>query len=176
MNCPNCHCALTETKTGLGIVWSCAQCGGRAVGFELLRRTVNADFMNDLWQKAMNEAEPNGKICPSCSLTMKQVTEQDVAEPVTIDLCQHCHFLWFDAHEIEDLPILPPNLKKNPDAQLPPKAREALAMEKMKMIAEQARQEEWKDSFSRSAGNYTGNYLDWSVTSILYDLVRGLFR
>ncbi len=43
-----------------------------------------------------------------------------------LDVCTHCHFVWFDAQEFEGLPKIPPELPKF--EALPLKAREALAL------------------------------------------------
>lgn len=176
MNCPNCQIPLSRKETPLGLVWSCAQCDGRAVGFELLRRTVATDFMNDLWQQAKTETESNGKICPSCSLTMRPVTEQGVANPVTLDLCLRCHFLWFDAQETAELPIVPPTLPQSTDAQLTPEARAVIAQAKVEMLVEREKVERSADWFAGNGGNAAGNFSAYGVTGILYGLARWLLR
>lgn len=54
---------------------------------------------------------------------------------VRVDVCRLCHFVWFDPHEVDTLVPRPP-----PPAQLqlPQKARELLAMEEIKRIAQEA--------------------------------------
>jgi len=54
---------------------------------------------------------------------------------VRVDVCRICHFVWFDAHEVDTLvprpvPSAPP--------EMPQKAREAVAMLKLQQMAEEA--------------------------------------
>jgi len=55
---------------------------------------------------------------------------------IDVDVCRLCHFVWFDAHEVETL--IPRPLPPAP-LELPQAAREAMAMEKVAELAEQAR-------------------------------------
>lgn len=135
--CPNCQQPLTRQTTGFGVLWICTTCQGRAVSFELLRKTVARDFMNRLWQTARTNPDGAGKTCPACEMQMAQVSSDGVTCAVTLDVCTHCHFLWFDARESEELPIVP---MPPPDAPLlSAKAREIIALQKVEALAEQAR-------------------------------------
>jgi membrane associated rhomboid family serine protease len=55
---------------------------------------------------------------------------------IDVDVCQHCHFVWFDAREMA---ILAPRQFPTPAPELPQQARELIAIEKVKQIAEEAR-------------------------------------
>jgi Uncharacterized membrane protein (homolog of Drosophila rhomboid) len=55
---------------------------------------------------------------------------------IDVDVCQHCHFVWFDAHEMA---ILAPRQFPTPAPELPQQARELIAIERVKQIAEEAR-------------------------------------
>jgi Zn-finger nucleic acid-binding protein len=55
---------------------------------------------------------------------------------IDVDVCQHCHFIWFDAHEMD---TLAPRQFPAPAHELPQQVRELLAIEKVKQIAEEAR-------------------------------------
>src|SRR2546428_2016216 len=52
------------------------------------------------------------------------------------DVCQHCHFVWFDAGEAD---ALKPRPMPPAEPELPQEARELLAMEEIKRIADEAR-------------------------------------
>jgi membrane associated rhomboid family serine protease/Zn-finger nucleic acid-binding protein len=134
--CPNCRQALERARTDLGVLWLCETCHGRAVGFELLRRSVAPKFMNGLWRMAFDAPNATGKTCPACEREMTQVSPEGVTGLVTLDLCTRCHFLWFDARETESLPILPP---KPESAPLPQEARELIAIHRVEMMAKEAR-------------------------------------
>jgi membrane associated rhomboid family serine protease/ribosomal protein L37AE/L43A len=134
--CPRCNAALQRVQTEHGIFWACSACGGRAVGLELLRRTFTPDSINPLWLHAINGENISGATCPSCQNPMIQVTLSD-RSAIRVDVCRICHFVWFDAHEADDLvPRPPPPPTEN--ERLPQKAREILAVAKIEQMARDA--------------------------------------
>jgi membrane associated rhomboid family serine protease/Zn-finger nucleic acid-binding protein len=133
--CPRCNVPLKEVRTSQGIFWACENCGGRALTVELLRRTFTPESINPLWLHAISGEGKSGRLCPSCRKPMLEVTLSENAQ-VDVDVCQHCHFVWFDAHDMDTL--APRELTASaPD--LPQEARESIAMEKVKQLAEEAR-------------------------------------
>ncbi|PYL06247.1 MAG: hypothetical protein DME34_09385 [Verrucomicrobia bacterium] len=133
--CPSCQLPLKETRTAHGFFWSCETCGGRAVTIELLRRTFTPECINPLWLHALRGEGTRGRPCPECRKPMLAVTLSTNA-PVDVDVCQHCHFVWFDAGEAD---ALKPRPMPPAEPELPQKARELLAMEEIKRIADEAR-------------------------------------
>ncbi len=133
--CPSCRQPLAEVRTSHGIFWKCERCGGRAVSVELLRRTFTPESINPLWLHAMQGEGQSGRNCPVCRKPMTEVKLSDNAE-VKVDVCRHCHFVWFDATEVENLT---PRPLPRPAPELPQEAREAIAMAKVEQLAEQAR-------------------------------------
>lgn len=132
--CPRCQIALKEVRTTHGIFWACDRCGGRAITVELLRRTFTPESINPLWMHAISGEGHIGGLCPSCHQPMIDVALSDNAN-VDVDVCSHCHFVWFDTGEVETLaPLKPPSSV----SELPQPARELIAMEKVKELAEQA--------------------------------------
>lgn len=116
---------------GFGVMWQCPVCQGRAVTICLLRKGIEGDFLNIIWQEAreFSEAGHTGlRDCPSCSQRMPQA-HVPVAnkEQLTVDVCLPCHFIWLDAGEAALLPpkeiSLPP-----PTNEMPLEAREAIAL------------------------------------------------
>jgi Zn-finger nucleic acid-binding protein len=62
------------------------------------------------------------------------VALSDRAE-INVDVCQHCHFIWFDAHEVDTL------IPRQPEPvapELPQKAREMLAIAELERLSKQA--------------------------------------
>jgi len=57
----------------------------------------------------------------------------DQAE-INVDVCRHCHFIWFDAHEVETLVPRPPG-SVAAEPELPQKAREMLAMAEVEHLS-----------------------------------------
>jgi Zn-finger nucleic acid-binding protein len=69
---------------------------------------------------------------------MLEVLVVPASNPLPIDVCRRCQFLWFDGTELQQLPKYsppPPRVEK----PLPTEAREALAMWEIERMREQAR-------------------------------------
>ena len=126
---------LKDVRTSGGVFYGCDVCGGRAVTIELLRKRFAPESINPLWLHAMRGEGRAGLPCPSCRQPMIGVTLSDQAE-INVDVCQHCHFIWFDAHEVETLvprqpgPVAP---------ELPQKAREMLAIAEVERLSKTSR-------------------------------------
>ena len=65
---------------------------------------------------------------------MISVPLSDQAE-IRVDVCQHCHFIWFDAHEVD---TLVPRQPKPVAPELPQEAREMLAIAEVERLSKQA--------------------------------------
>jgi membrane associated rhomboid family serine protease/Zn-finger nucleic acid-binding protein len=134
--CPRCKVPLKEVRTSGGVLYGCDVCGGRAVTIELLRKRFTPESINPLWLHAMRSEGQVGLPCPSCRQPMIGVPLSDRAE-ISVDVCRHCHFIWFDAHEVDTLvPRQPAPGATEPE--LPQKAREMLAMAEVKRLSKQA--------------------------------------
>jgi Zn-finger nucleic acid-binding protein len=75
-----------------------------------------------------------GLPCPSCRQPMIGVALSDRAE-INVDICQHCHFIWFDAHEVD---TLVPRQPEPAAPELPQKAREMLPIAEVERLSKQA--------------------------------------
>lgn len=134
--CPRCKVPLKEIRTSGGVLYGCDGCGGRAVTIELLRKRFTPESINPLWLHAMQGDGRVGLPCPSCRKPMIGVALPDRAE-INVDVCQHCHFIWFDAHEVDTLvPRLLDPVAAEPE--LPQKAREMLAIAEVERLSKQA--------------------------------------
>src|SRR5215470_535233 len=132
--CPRCTAPLKEVRTSGGVLYGCDICGGRAVTIELLRKRFTPESINPLWLRAMRGEGAVGLRCPSCRQPMIGVALPNQAEN-TVDVCKHCHFIWFDPHEVD---TLVPNQPKPAAPELPQKARETLAMAEVERLSKQA--------------------------------------
>lgn len=101
--CPGCHIPLDEVRMERGVFWACAQCGGRALSVELLRRTFTNESINPLWLRAIHSEGRSGRDCPCCRHSMIEVALADDPAAPVVDVCRSCHFVWFDANEIGEL-------------------------------------------------------------------------
>src|SRR4029450_7867490 len=134
--CPRCKVPLKEVRTAGGLLYGCDRCGGRAVTIELLRKRFTSESINPLWLHAMRGEGRIGLPCPSCLQPMIGVVLSDQSE-IKVDVCQHCHFIWFDAHEVDTLvPRRPEPVAAEPE--LPQRAREMLAMAEVERLSKQA--------------------------------------
>ena len=143
MACPRCREPL-ETRRGQGrLHYVCPSCGGQALTLGALRArcgvhpTLPEDrALRELWQIAQNVPASSATMCPFCGIPMRQVMLPTPSGAVEVDVCIRpaCQLIWFDPGELEALPE-----KAAPTEDLPPKAREALALHR---AAEQARMHE----------------------------------
>jgi Zn-finger nucleic acid-binding protein len=139
--CPNCGSTLTRTRGPEGLFWNCDGCGGRAVGISVLRATIGNDRVNSIWLRTINNDSDTGRACPICSRHMAEVTIGVAGQPLKLGVCKRCEFVWFDPREFEAIPPKPKEPGEAGD-NLPQAAREAIAMAKVRQIAEQARKEQ----------------------------------
>ena len=122
------------------MIWTCQDCGGRAISLGLLRREVQIGPVNQIWRSACDEQGSAGRLCPSCAKPMKVVEATPAGSRFEVDVCQRCQFLWFDRGEFEIMPALPPR-PPTLEESLPQEARERLAEEEVRQIGERAREE-----------------------------------
>ncbi len=149
--CPVCKIKLIKGKTIFGVLWGCPDCKGKAVGISLLRKTVDKQAVNRIWNAAFDENAPHVKSCPGCEKSMREVAIPYKGDPLVLDVCRQCQFIWFDQGEMETLPDSPPEPKPSDlDEKLPVEVREELAMMQVNRIRKEARdsmeapEESWK--------------------------------
>jgi len=128
--CPNCRAELKTKATPHGRMYPCEACGGTSVALAVLRTRFEKDtFLNRLYTSARQAGRGKGRPCPHCGGKMSLVgfSRKKGEEPTVLDVCPPCQFIWFDAHELDELAkMIPPRLPRN--EELSPKARQAAAM------------------------------------------------
>jgi len=67
----------------------------------MLRRGIRHDYLHDAWQRAIGAARSAGRRCPGCSAATDLVP---TAGP-EFDVCRRCQLMWFDAGELDALPV-----------------------------------------------------------------------
>ncbi len=135
--CPRCSLPLKKVQTPGRTLWACDGCGGRAITLELLRHTFTSESINPLWLHAIRGEGTKAGPCPSCRNPMIDVQLSENAK-VDVDVCRICHMVWFDAQEMDSLNALPTPAPAPADS-LSQEARELIAIEKVKALAERAR-------------------------------------
>jgi Zn-finger nucleic acid-binding protein len=104
--CPRCNVPLKQVRTLRGVFYGCDVCGGRAVTIEPLRKPFTPESINPLWRMRCEARGALACLVPSCRQPMIGVALSDQAE-ISVDVCQHRHFIWFDAHEVDTLDCPP---------------------------------------------------------------------
>ena len=97
--CPHCNSRLTRARTPAGVLYLCNGCRGRAVAFSVLRREADPGLLRQLRLAAYGGHRPGGRACPHCAGHMAEVSIAAKGEPVVLDVCAHCHVVWFDSQE-----------------------------------------------------------------------------
>ena len=132
MRCPRCSVELTKSMYDNKIIaFYCSCCGGIAVTMAGLRSLgVAGENTFNIWQSAITEPIKKHLPCPGCHEMMSSVKLSDGDTRFYIDVCVKCHTLWFDAGELERIPLdiaVPQN-------ELPQKAREILALHDIEKV------------------------------------------
>ena len=113
------------------------------MGFGVLRKNVGEKQMAAITAEIHRKGSGrDGCACPICSLPMMTIAVKAQEQPMTLDTCQRCGFIWFDAREFEAFPEAPPPphvLGEIDPTKMTPEARERLAMAEVQEMAEQAR-------------------------------------
>ena len=164
MTCPGCSAPLVRAQEEQGIFWACDACGGRAATLPLLRKIVEEDALKELWKLARLGSGTPKRPCPSCQNLMMEVPSKTVTvEPTeerpdgeetvirpALDICVRCHIVWFDIGE--ELPVA----QQQPDTEedLPPEAREALAMAQVELLEEQRQRNVAADRVSETLRHF----------------------
>lgn len=103
--CPSCDLKLKKVASAVGRFWSCPVCHGRALTLPVLRKVVPEQTVSQVWNTARTKGIAGDKTCPSCGQLMKVLPLDSMApDPLTLDVCLSCHFVWFDNRELESVP------------------------------------------------------------------------
>ncbi|MBI4464011.1 MAG: rhomboid family intramembrane serine protease [Acidobacteria bacterium] len=99
----------------------------------MLRRTVAREAINRLWASVREGKTEPGRPCPACERPMVVIHTRGRGQPLTLDVCTRCEFVWFDPKEFEALPPAapPPGVDEK---QLPMEARLLLAKYEIEQI------------------------------------------
>ncbi len=138
--CPRCGQELVREQEKAGLTWQCPACGGMFATLPVIRKIIDAAAVNGIWQNARaREAEDSGLDCPSCGGKMSRLRARggNGTAPI-LDVCPRCQAVWFDKDEQTSLPQRPPERPAENGPPLPQKAREAIALAKVREIAERA--------------------------------------
>jgi membrane associated rhomboid family serine protease len=122
------------------VFWACDTCGGRALSVELLRQRFTDESINPFWTQVVRGQGAPGRACPSCGRQMMEVPLANTEGAPLVEVCSLCHFVWFDAKEIQ---ALTPRPVTSAAPELSEKAHQALAMLEVQRLAEEAKQSDY---------------------------------
>lgn len=110
MLCPDCGSSLVAAAWLGDAAWRCGGCGARAVPLAALERGAQPRFYAALECRIGDEAAAAGVrtgACPACRVAMLRVELPLHALVVQLDVCRACRLAWFDAREVEQVPVRP---------------------------------------------------------------------
>lgn len=126
LSCPTCQSRLTRVQTSEGVVHACSTCRGRAVSLAVLRKeNTSSTFLKSLWVQARQARPKQSRPCPNCGRPMvKAGFPRVVGEPLVLDVCCRCQFVWFDLGEYGIVPRIVEEPVKKPKAPGPRVSRQ----------------------------------------------------
>lgn len=131
--------------------YRCSGCGGRMISFSVLRKLcADGGFLNLLWRTARDGYAERGPECPVCRTPMRRVTLPLAGRGIELDVCCSCQTVWFDPGELERLPRPADGAAE----ELPPKVREALAMQSIRDMKEKSHSSDSEEDMPDSGWQY----------------------
>lgn len=100
MDCPRCETPLEVSFCSGGRMLRCPECGGTAVTVEMLRRFAPKERVDDVWRQAQSARGEHAVRCAGCEGPLRPVDIALSGAHVRLDVCTHCHLVWFDASEL----------------------------------------------------------------------------
>src|SRR5262245_49106517 len=101
MRCPGCGAELEPTAGRHGIVWLCRVCRAGAATLPILRHVAPRDFVNQVWQAALQNGVPSAQICPSCTQPFTTFTGSRARIEPPLEVCTRCYWVWLSSAALE---------------------------------------------------------------------------
>ena len=122
--CPNCGSTLQLEHDGELDAWACPQHHGLGFTVSEAYERMDESEIHTIWQQART-ASAGSRTCPICTTTMVSVTVAPTprtrpTHPLSLDVCLVDEFIWFDAGELDEIPVDTNEPVPNPeeDAQI----------------------------------------------------------
>ena len=125
--CPRCNVPLEEVRTSHGVFWTCENCAGRALTVKLLRRTFMPESINPLWLHAISGKGKSGRLCPSC----RNQCSRWRCPGARRSLWMFASIVISSGSMPHEMDTLAPRLPPASAVELPQKAREFIAIERV---------------------------------------------
>lgn len=173
--CPQCGVELEEEIIHDRMGYHCRFCDGWLLTLGTLRARCAGETgrVSMIWQMAREVPKAMGWACPLCGDTMKRVfvplTETGAGMELDVCVKSGCQVIWFDVGELAEMPESQ-DPAQIPAEELPPKAKEIMALHQVKMMA---RQQEIRDHIEAIGGRRSVP-VSRSVGGMLIQAVMGL--
>src|SRR6478735_8277804 len=117
--CPVCSSALTHSDDGAFNPWVCPKGHGLAATLSEGYERIDEDELKLLWHRARAaDATVGPNHCPMCERPMVVVAAPVGTGPeLPLDICTTDELLWFDNHEIDEVPPDADAVPLTPDQQ-----------------------------------------------------------
>jgi hypothetical protein len=110
MPCPLCEGELEPASRRHGIVWLCRSCRAGAATLPILRQVAPREFVNHLWQAALQDGIESPRRCPSCTQPFTCFSGSRVEVEPRLEVCTRCFWVWLHPASLVRLaPILAPS-------------------------------------------------------------------
>jgi len=104
-SCPRCAKPLVESRTPLGFVYVCPECGGQSAALAVLRRAgATPAFLKHLWAAGLGAEATRRLPCPQCRRPMAAVPTVLGRHRLDLDVCPSCQAVWLDRAEFDAIP------------------------------------------------------------------------
>ncbi len=103
-HCPKDLDILTSNELHNYRYFSCGRCGGYWIPGSAITAALSARGQSTLGAMPIAEGAASGCSCPDCRSDCVSI----FIAPCTLDVCQRCHGVWFDAGEVERMKELFP--------------------------------------------------------------------
>src|SRR5262245_4477042 len=101
MRCPGCGAELEPTTGRYGIVWLFRVCRAGAATLPILRQVVPRDFVNHVWQAALQNGVPSAHACPSCTQPFTTFAGSRARIEPPLEVCTRCYWVWLSSANLE---------------------------------------------------------------------------
>ena len=101
MPCPTCGAALQPTKGRHGIVWLCRACHAGAATLPILRQVAPREFVNQVWQAALQNGVPSARQCPSCTQPFTTFRGSNARIEPDLEVCTRCYWVWLSSASLK---------------------------------------------------------------------------
>jgi Zn-finger nucleic acid-binding protein len=109
VHCPVCGTDLHPCMTTHGAAQQCARCQGAWLALSALRCHVSVRVADWLWAGALHSPTSDQRRCPRCTRAFRVLLIEYGRKRASfeLDACISCECFWFDAGELERVPLAP---------------------------------------------------------------------